>query len=118
MLWLLRHGGLQPAFAKESRFDYSGDVATPMSCALATAGCGPVVEYLLEHGVGVDSLCDGHCTPLTLAAHRDSIEYAELLLARGAVAWGPTNNVLTAANLLKARQMCEAFDETAQACVA
>jgi len=41
-----------------------------------------------------------------------------LLLAREAVAWGPTNNVLTAANLLKARQMCEAFDETAQACVA
>jgi zinc/manganese transport system ATP-binding protein len=41
-----------------------------------------------------------------------------LLLARGAVAWGPTDNVLTAANLLKARQMCEAFDETAQACVA
>ena len=41
-----------------------------------------------------------------------------LLLAREAVAWGPTSNVLTAANLLKARQMCEAFDETAQACVA
>ena len=41
-----------------------------------------------------------------------------LLLAREAVEWGPTNNVLTAANLLKARQMCEAFDETAHACVA
>jgi zinc/manganese transport system ATP-binding protein len=41
-----------------------------------------------------------------------------LLLAREVVAWGPTNNVLTAANLLKARQMCEAFDEAAPACVA
>jgi zinc/manganese transport system ATP-binding protein len=41
-----------------------------------------------------------------------------LLLAREPVAWGATANVLTAANLLKARQMCEAFDDTAQACVA
>ncbi len=41
-----------------------------------------------------------------------------LLLAREVVAWGPTSTVITAANLLKARQMCEAFDETAQACVA
>jgi zinc/manganese transport system ATP-binding protein len=41
-----------------------------------------------------------------------------LLLAREAVEWGPTRNVLTPANLLKARQMCEAFDETAHACVA
>ena len=41
-----------------------------------------------------------------------------LLLAREAVAWGSTNNVLTAANLLKARQMCEAFDDTAPPCEA
>ena len=39
-----------------------------------------------------------------------------LLLAREPVAWGATPGVLTAANLLKARQMCEAFDDTAQAC--
>jgi zinc/manganese transport system ATP-binding protein len=39
-----------------------------------------------------------------------------LLLARESVAWGPTDEVLTAANLLKARQMCEAFDDTAQEC--
>jgi zinc/manganese transport system ATP-binding protein len=39
-----------------------------------------------------------------------------LLLAREPVAWGPTRTVLTAANLLKARQMCEAFDEDASAC--
>jgi zinc/manganese transport system ATP-binding protein len=41
-----------------------------------------------------------------------------LLLAREAVAWGKTDAVLTPANLLKARRMCEAFDEHAEACVA
>jgi zinc/manganese transport system ATP-binding protein len=40
-----------------------------------------------------------------------------LLLAREPVAWGPTAEVLTAENLLKARRMCEAFDEHAEACV-
>lgn len=39
-----------------------------------------------------------------------------LLLAREPVAWGPTSEVLTADNLLKARRMCEAFDEDAEAC--
>ena len=39
-----------------------------------------------------------------------------LLLAREPVAWGTAASVLTAANLLKARQMCEAFDEAAEAC--
>jgi zinc/manganese transport system ATP-binding protein len=39
-----------------------------------------------------------------------------LLLARERVAWGPTGEVLTAENLNKARRMCEAFDETADAC--
>ena len=39
-----------------------------------------------------------------------------LLLARGAVAWGATAQVLTAENLLEARRMCEAFDDTAHAC--
>jgi zinc/manganese transport system ATP-binding protein len=39
-----------------------------------------------------------------------------LLLARSAVAWGPTTQVLTAANLSKARQMCEAFDDGAALC--
>jgi zinc/manganese transport system ATP-binding protein len=39
-----------------------------------------------------------------------------LLLARKQVAWGPSAHVLTAENLLKARQMCEAFDERAAAC--
>jgi zinc/manganese transport system ATP-binding protein len=41
-----------------------------------------------------------------------------LLLAREPVAWGATAQVLNPANLNKARQMCEAFDEHAQACAA
>ena len=40
-----------------------------------------------------------------------------LLLAREPVAWGATGEVLTADNLAKARRMCEAFDEYAEACV-
>lgn len=41
-----------------------------------------------------------------------------LLLAREPVAWGATKDVLTAENLLKARRMCEAFDEHAEVCAA
>lgn len=41
-----------------------------------------------------------------------------LLLARGAVAWGRTAEVLTPDNLAEARRMCEAFDDTAGACAA
>jgi zinc/manganese transport system ATP-binding protein len=40
-----------------------------------------------------------------------------LLLARSAVAWGATAQVLTAENLLEARRMCEAFDDGAAVCV-
>ncbi|WP_315779196.1 ABC transporter ATP-binding protein [Bradyrhizobium sp. SZCCHNPS1003] len=40
-----------------------------------------------------------------------------LLLAREAVAWGPTAEVLTADNLSQARRMCEAFDDAAAPCV-
>lgn len=39
-----------------------------------------------------------------------------LLMAREAVAFGPTGEVLTAANLLKARRMVEAFDMLAAPC--
>jgi zinc/manganese transport system ATP-binding protein len=39
-----------------------------------------------------------------------------LLLARRCVAWGPTAQVLQADNLLRARQMAEAWDDTAPAC--
>ena len=38
------------------------------------------------------------------------------LLARQAVAMGPTAEVLTAANRLRARQMAEAWDEAAAPC--
>lgn len=41
-----------------------------------------------------------------------------LLLAREPVAWGATREVLTAENLLKARRMCEAFDQDAHECAA
>jgi zinc/manganese transport system ATP-binding protein len=40
-----------------------------------------------------------------------------LLLAREPVAWGATPEVLTPDNIVKARRMCEAFDEHAEACV-
>jgi zinc/manganese transport system ATP-binding protein len=40
-----------------------------------------------------------------------------LLLAREPVAWGKTAEVLTPDNWARARHMCEAFDERAQACV-
>jgi zinc/manganese transport system ATP-binding protein len=40
-----------------------------------------------------------------------------LLLAREPVAWGKTAEVLTDENMNKARRMCEAFDEQANACV-
>jgi zinc/manganese transport system ATP-binding protein len=39
-----------------------------------------------------------------------------LLLAREPVAWGPTGETLAAANLLRARRMCEAFDEDGTVC--
>jgi zinc/manganese transport system ATP-binding protein len=39
-----------------------------------------------------------------------------LLLAREPVAWGQTPVVLTPDNLLKARRMCEAFDDEANEC--
>jgi zinc/manganese transport system ATP-binding protein len=40
-----------------------------------------------------------------------------LLLAREPVAWGATAQVLSAENLMNARRMCEAFDDSAAACV-
>jgi zinc/manganese transport system ATP-binding protein len=39
-----------------------------------------------------------------------------LLLARECIAWGPTHEVLTDANLARARAMAEAWDETAASC--
>jgi zinc/manganese transport system ATP-binding protein len=37
-------------------------------------------------------------------------------LAREAVAWGPTEGVLTSANAFRARQMAEAWPEHAETC--
>jgi zinc/manganese transport system ATP-binding protein len=39
-----------------------------------------------------------------------------LLLAREPVAWGATREVLTPENLNQAQRMCEAFDDSAEAC--
>lgn len=39
-----------------------------------------------------------------------------LLLARSSVAWGDAREVLTSANMLQARQMCEGFDDNAPIC--
>jgi zinc/manganese transport system ATP-binding protein len=39
-----------------------------------------------------------------------------LLLAREPVAWGPTGEALAAGNLLRARRMCEAFDDRVAVC--
>jgi zinc/manganese transport system ATP-binding protein len=39
-----------------------------------------------------------------------------LLLAREAIAWGPTATALTSANLFRARMMAEAWDEDAEIC--
>jgi zinc/manganese transport system ATP-binding protein len=41
-----------------------------------------------------------------------------LLLARAPVAWGKTPDVITPENMLRARRMCEAFDEHAEECPA
>jgi zinc/manganese transport system ATP-binding protein len=41
-----------------------------------------------------------------------------LLLARAPVAWGKTPDVITPENMLRARRMCEAFDEHAEECAA
>ena len=63
-----------------------------------------------------------HAERRTVLAALHDVELAQkafpesLLLARELVAWGPTREVLTADNLNKARRMCDAFDETAEAC--
>jgi len=65
-----------------------------------------------------------HCERRTVLAALHDIEVVKaafpqsLLLARAPVAWGPTREVLTSENLLKARRMCEAFDEHAHECAA
>jgi zinc/manganese transport system ATP-binding protein len=65
------------------------------------------------HGEGRTVLAALHDIDLVKANFPET-----LLLAREKVAWGATAEVLTADNLLKARRMCEAFDEEAQECAA
>ena len=63
------------------------------------------------HGEGRTVLAALHDVDLVRATFPET-----LLLAREPVAWGPTREVLTPENLNKARRMCEAFDEAAEAC--
>lgn len=65
------------------------------------------------HGEGRTVLAALHDIDVVKANFPES-----LLLAREKVAWGPTRDVLTPENLLKARQMCEAFDDEAGRCAA
>jgi zinc/manganese transport system ATP-binding protein len=64
------------------------------------------------HGEGRTVLAALHDIELVRATFPDA-----LLLAREPVAWGATAEVLTADNLATARRMCEAFDESAAACI-
>jgi zinc/manganese transport system ATP-binding protein len=64
------------------------------------------------HGEGRTVLAALHDMDLVRANFPET-----LLLARGQVAWGATSQVLTAENLAEARRMCEAFDDSAAACV-
>jgi zinc/manganese transport system ATP-binding protein len=64
------------------------------------------------HGEGRTVLAALHDIDLVKANFPET-----LLLARELVAWGATPSVLTSDNLAKARLMCEAFDDSAAACV-
>ncbi|WP_160000628.1 metal ABC transporter ATP-binding protein [Roseomonas sp. 18066] len=64
------------------------------------------------HGEGRTILAVLHDLELVRAEFPDT-----LLLAREPVAWGPTAEVLTAANRMKARMMAEAWDAEAEACL-
>jgi zinc/manganese transport system ATP-binding protein len=63
------------------------------------------------HGEGRTVLAALHDLDLVQSAFPQT-----LLLARRAVAWGRTAEVLSADNMTAARHMCEAFDDAAPAC--
>jgi zinc/manganese transport system ATP-binding protein len=65
------------------------------------------------HGEGRTVLAALHDMGLVRASFPQT-----LLLAREPVAWGATDDVLTAENMNKSRLMCEAFDDQAAACAA
>ena len=70
----------------------------------------------------VDLVCRWHGEGRTVIAVLHDLDIVReripeaLLLAREPVAWGATGDVLTPANLLRARQMQEAFDDDAEIC--
>ncbi len=67
-------------------------------------------------------IADWHGEGRTLVAVLHDMEVVRahfpktLLMAREAIAWGPTNETLSAKNLLSARAMIEAFDRDAALC--
>jgi len=63
------------------------------------------------HGEGRTILAVLHDLDLVRAEFPEA-----LLLAREPIAWGPTEQVLSAANRLRARMMAEAWDDTAGPC--
>ena len=80
--------------------------------AIDTKTCSDLIELIRRwHGEQRTILTALHDLELVKAHFPET-----LLLAREPVAWGATRDVLTAENLLKARRMCEAFDDEAQAC--
>ncbi len=82
--------------------------------AIDAKTCADLLDLVKRwHGEGRTVLAALHDIDLVKANFPET-----LLLAREKVAWGETSRVLTPDNLLKARRMCEAFDEEASECVA
>jgi zinc/manganese transport system ATP-binding protein len=81
--------------------------------AIDAKTCADLVELIrVWHGERRTILAALHDLELVRAHFPET-----LLLAREPVAWGKTADVLTPENWAKARHMCEAFDDEAQACV-
>jgi zinc/manganese transport system ATP-binding protein len=81
--------------------------------AIDAKTCSDLVELIRRwHGEQRTILTALHDLELVKAHFPET-----LLLAREPVAWGKTAEVLTPDNWVKARRMCEAFDDQAQACV-
>jgi zinc/manganese transport system ATP-binding protein len=80
--------------------------------AIDAKTCADLLDLVKHwHGEGRTVLAALHDIDLVKANFPET-----LLLAREKVAWGVTADVLTADNLLKARRMCEAFDDQAGEC--
>jgi zinc/manganese transport system ATP-binding protein len=81
--------------------------------AIDAKTCADLLDLVKHwHGEGRTVLAALHDIDLVKANFPET-----LLLAREKVAWGATADVLTPDNLLKARRMCEAFDDQAGECV-